>query len=52
MLIVEYNACKSSPCKNEGICNKDGKEYTCTCSGHYEGKTCEGEYLDKYKRQL
>ena len=51
LLIVEYNACRFNPCKNNAICNKDGKVYTCICSGNYEGKTCEGESLDKYKRQ-
>jgi len=49
MLFVEYNACKSRPCKNGATCIKDGIKYNCLCKGSYVGTNCEGESLLKYK---
>jgi hypothetical protein len=37
-----------SPCKNEGVCEKDGEQFVCKCSGDWTGDTCEieGELTD------
>jgi len=43
LLILELNACKSSPCMNGGTCNKIAKSYVCTCNEYYKGPNCGGE---------
>ena len=30
-----------SPCKNEGVCEKDGDEVICQCTEDWTGDTCE-----------
>ena len=30
-----------SPCKNEGVCEKNGDEFVCKCSEDWTGDTCE-----------
>jgi hypothetical protein len=37
-----------SPCKNGGVCEKDGEQFLCKCSGDWTGDTCEikGELTD------
>ena len=30
-----------SPCKNEGVCEKDKDEFICKCTEDWTGKTCE-----------
>ena len=30
-----------SPCKNEGVCEKDEDEFICKCTEDWTGKTCE-----------
>ena len=30
-----------SPCKNEGVCEKQGNEYVCNCTEDWTGKNCE-----------
>jgi len=51
VFFVEYNACKSNPCRHGGTCNKRGRTYTCICKGNFDGKACRGESLFKYKRK-
>ena len=38
-----------SPCKNEGVCEKDEDEFICKCTEDWTGKTCEikGKYHPK-----
>ncbi|GBN85479.1 Protocadherin Fat 1 [Araneus ventricosus] len=33
--------CTSNPCKNNGICEVEGKGFKCNCSKPWIGKTCE-----------
>ena len=36
------NRCEPNPCKNEGKCSQDGKQYYCNCDyTNFEGKICE-----------
>ena len=30
-----------SPCKNEGVCEKNGDEFVCKCSEDWTGDNCE-----------
>ena len=30
-----------SPCKNEGVCEKNGDEFVCKCGEDWSGDTCE-----------
>ena len=30
-----------SPCKNEGVCEKNGDEFVCKCNEDWTGDTCE-----------
>ena len=45
MLVIDYNACLSSPCQHGGQCEQNGDGgFECTCDGNYEGMTCSGRY--------
>ena len=37
---------------NRAKCNNIARDYTCTCTGNYEGTNCEGEYFTEYKTTL
>ncbi|GBM89793.1 Fat-like cadherin-related tumor suppressor [Araneus ventricosus] len=39
--------CTSDPCKNNGICEVEGKGFKCNCSKPWRGKTCEIGPCDK-----
>ena len=30
-----------NPCKNEGVCEKNGDEFVCKCNEDWTGDTCE-----------
>jgi len=41
-IIVEFDACDPSPCKNKQPCTGVGKgQYRCDCSFPYYGTNCE-----------
>ena len=42
--------CSSKPCKNNGVCTRDGKGgHTCNCSSTgFNGPTCEIGKISKY----
>ena len=52
LLLVVYNACKSSPCMNGGRCTKIDQGYECTCSGYFDGTNCKREFFDGYKKAM
>ena len=31
----------AGPCKNSGVCEKDGDGFKCNCSEDFTGSTCE-----------
>ncbi|XP_029962781.1 hyaluronan-binding protein 2 [Salarias fasciatus] len=35
-----YSTCQPSPCKNGGICVKDGNDFNCVCPEGYRGRFC------------
>ena len=35
-----------SPCKNEGVCEKNGDEFVCKCDEDWTGTTCEEKGKD------
>ncbi len=37
-----------SPCKNEGVCEKNGDEFVCKCSDDWTGGTCEIKGENKF----
>ena len=39
--ISSGSPCAYDPCLNGGACEKDGKNFTCTCLPGYRGKRCE-----------
>ena len=43
MYFYSVHPCEKSesPCKNEGICEKDEDEFICKCTEDWTGKTCE-----------
>lgn len=38
---TDYNECQSVPCLNGGSCNNLFNDFTCDCTGRYEGSVCE-----------
>ena len=41
VVVVDYIACASNPCRNSGACIKHGK---CICKEGYSGPKCERNY--------
>ncbi|EDO29926.1 predicted protein, partial [Nematostella vectensis] len=43
VLVICLEPCDYNPCSNGGICNntQDGRNYTCTCSSGFTGRSCE-----------
>ena len=48
MYFFSVHPCEKSesPCKNEGVCEKDEDEFICKCTEDWTGKICEikGKY--------
>ena len=44
MCVIDYNACLSSPCLNDGKCNRADNSFTCKCIGNFQGWTCSRKY--------
>ena len=42
--VIDLNACKSSPCENDGSCGNTGHGFQCKCIGNYKGLTCNRRY--------
>ena len=40
--VVDFYACKSSPCKHEGRCYNMLKGFICICNAIYGGLMCDG----------
>ena len=40
-MVVDINACESSPCINRAMCNDALNGYTCDCVAGYVGTHCE-----------
>ena len=41
ILLVHHCDKAESPCKNEGVCEKNGDEFVCKCGEDWTGDTCE-----------
>ena len=37
----EEHPCNSDPCKNDGICSRQGSKYTCLCKPGWFGDHCD-----------
>ncbi|KAH3701912.1 hypothetical protein DPMN_076908 [Dreissena polymorpha] len=43
---VDINECATNPCKNGATCNNLLNNYTCTCTGGWQGTNCDqGKFL-------
>lgn len=42
--LSDADECESSPCKQNGKCHVSGSSYTCDCTAHWEGYTCNSKY--------
>ena len=42
--VIDVDACKSSPCQNQGGCITLREAFRCDCNGDYVGATCSGKY--------
>ena len=42
---VDYIACLSNPCQNNGTCRQRGTSFNCTCTERYFGTMCEGKVV-------
>ena len=42
---ISVGPCDADPCQNEGTCDVENGNYSCTCVNHYSGKNCEGTVL-------
>ena len=40
-LLVHHCDKAENPCKNEGVCEKNGDEFVCKCNEDWTGDTCE-----------
>ncbi|XP_071961171.1 uncharacterized protein [Antedon mediterranea] len=41
--IIGEDVCATSPCQNDGVCQRVGTTYTCTCADGYQGTNCESD---------
>ena len=42
--VIDFNACISSPCQNNGECEPDSQGFDCSCPKGYIGPTCNRMY--------
>ena len=41
-VVLEFDTCRTNPCKNGGKCFKRERTFYCVCVNDYSGKTCRG----------
>ena len=41
ILFTDVKSCRSSPCKNGGMCKNLKNDYLCSCIPAYTGKNCD-----------
>ena len=37
---ADIDDCAVTPCQNEGTCEDEGNDFSCTCAAGYTGKDC------------